>query len=242
MSQKDPLIRNARMLADHIGANYDDDSTDQDLEEAMSHRIYKDTSCGAWLALREIQSGKRREVWSARLMKSIVGIHASRVRRVGQKRIEPQDVPDYIRQFLDIQEGLNSKTDIPVEIWQGLSADYDTGGHILKVTQIHPIEKVVTFWVERPVYVKGVAVGSIVEGCDAEVMPEELTFPFRSSAFWKMVQNVEDEADRIWKDTHGCETCEAHWIEEYGDAKFGEYGGIPAWDECPECNGDGAVI
>ena len=46
----------------------------------------------------------------------------------------------------------------------------------------------------------GVKVGSIVEGSDVEIGPEEMLFPFDSSDFWKMVENINEEACFYWKE------------------------------------------
>lgn len=95
----------------------------------------------------------------------------------------------------------------------------------------------------------GVAVGSIVEGVDdASTEVHDLPFPFAEKAFWAALQAVEDEASSLWKQTHGCATCCAHWkaegwtTDEFGNEFEGDDGCTPIWDECPDCGGSGAII
>mgnify|MGYP007025742624 CR=1 FL=1 len=65
--------------------------------------------------------------------------------------------------------------------------------------------------------------------------------------FYKAVKEVNDEANSIWNDTHGCKTCAKHWHGEGWET--GEYGrfegndGItPIWTDCPTCQGCGVCI
>lgn len=48
----------------------------------------------------------------------------------------------------------------------------------------------------------GVTVGSIVDGSDAEVMPTTLRYPFEESAWERMLEEIEAEADRLWKEAN----------------------------------------
>jgi hypothetical protein len=45
----------------------------------------------------------------------------------------------------------------------------------------------------------GIRIGSIVEGSDVEVGPEELLFPFTESELDRVVKQIDDEADFYWK-------------------------------------------
>jgi hypothetical protein len=81
----------------------------------------------------------------------------------------------------------------------------------------------------------GIAVGSIVECCDAEVMPVTLPYPFTALEFERAVAWVEDEAQRIWDETHGCDSCRRHLGVEEDSLS-------PVWEECPDCGGHGTVI
>ena len=78
----------------------------------------------------------------------------------------------------------------------------------------------------------GVVVGSIVEGVDYGTETHELTYPFKLEDFWAALKKVEEEADQIWKETHGCDDCE----EE------NEFGYIPINPKCKSCEGEGAII
>lgn len=94
-------------------------------------------------------------------------------------------------------------------------------------------------WVEK--VPNGVNVGSIVEGCDQYCDVQELRYPFDHTDFWAAVQRVEDQADEIWKDTHGCEHCwpDGCFTEWGGERTFGDW---PINPDCPECNGEGTIL
>tara|TARA_R100001086_G_scaffold199616_1_gene115787 strand:- start:63 stop:365 length:303 start_codon:yes stop_codon:yes gene_type:complete len=69
-------------------------------------------------------------------------------------------------------------------------------------TEFHQVEKN-TFnytncgaWIET--HPDGIAVGSIVEGSDADCTPHYLKYPFELDEFWKALQAIEDEAEQIW--------------------------------------------
>ncbi len=87
-----------------------------------------------------------------------------------------------------------------------------------------------------------VAIGSIVEGADYGTEVHELTFPFSMDDFWKAVDAVEEEANQIWQETHGCfhEDCissECHHCHENYENRM-RY----IHPECPHCGGAGEVI
>jgi hypothetical protein len=96
-----------------------------------------------------------------------------------------------------------------------------------------------------------VLIGSIVEGVDAEAGPVSVRLDdLRSrrskagnvtarslrSAFSDAVSAVNAEAQQIWDETHGCDTCLAYWEAE------GLPGETAVWEECPECEGGGTII
>ena len=104
------------------------------------------------------------------------------------------------------------------------------------------------------VLVTALMVGSIVEGCDLgtskhEIEAKQLDEDPKQFAkrFSKAVKEVNAEANSIWNDTHGCETCAEHWHEEgligWGQGgQNGNDGMTPVWKDCPACGGTGAVI
>jgi hypothetical protein len=77
----------------------------------------------------------------------------------------------------------------------------------------------------------GVAVGSIVEGVDYGTETHTLTYPFEIDAFWSALKEVEDEADEIWKATHGCDDCGIETDR-----------GMAINPDCKTCKGEGAMI
>jgi hypothetical protein len=97
-----------------------------------------------------------------------------------------------------------------------------------------------------------ILVGSIVEGADecTDEVPVRLagirskrskthavTQASLRSALDKAVAAVNEDAKRIWNDTHGCDTCIQHWK----DLGCGE-DQTAVWAECPDCGGDGEII
>ena len=87
----------------------------------------------------------------------------------------------------------------------------------------------------------GLTVGSIVEGVDYDCTPVTVTYPFELDEFWEALKAVEDQADEIWKDTHGCDKC---WEEpvpnQWGDEV--EFGAWPINEECKTCKGEGTIV
>lgn len=96
---------------------------------------------------------------------------------------------------------------------------------------------------ERGELVTALMVGSIVEGVDQTTdeyeieahQTDEEPKQFRAR-FDAALDQVEQEAESIWNDTHGCESCAAHFNinmdEEYS----------PIWKDCPDCNGHGEAF
>ena len=121
-----------------------------------------------------------------------------------------------------------------------------------------PFDKLVSEWVHsdalrrlgtwkdldgQGVLVTAMMVGSIVEGVDQctesiEVEAQQLDeapegFHWR---FYVALSEVEREAEAIWSETHGCETCAKH----FGRDLDGELS--PVWTDCPDCEANGRVI
>lgn len=112
---------------------------------------------------------------------------------------------------------------------------------------------------KRGLLITQISVSSIVEGVDyetdtiildtradalAERMVEEDKDDIAntlSRLFNAAVEDVNAQADQIWMDTHGCDTCQAHWVAEgFDDGTID--GAVPVWRECPDCGGSGTVI
>ena len=93
---------------------------------------------------------------------------------------------------------------------------------------------------KRGVLATAFMVGSIVEGVDQTTDDHELETDqtdeepqqFRAR-FYAALEQVEQEAESIWNDTHGCESCAAHFGINLGQ----EYS--PILKDCPDCGGHG---
>jgi hypothetical protein len=87
-------------------------------------------------------------------------------------------------------------------------------------------------WICETEEKNGLMVGSIVEGVDSETETFTLTFPFLYPELWEALEEVEAQADQIWKETHGCDAC--------GPEDDMGYRAINP--DCKECGGEGAII
>jgi hypothetical protein len=57
-------------------------------------------------------------------------------------------------------------------------------------------------WIERTACPEGVRVGSIVEGAEQCAEPISLTWPFTEAQFWEALQDIENQCEEIWNETH----------------------------------------
>ena len=126
-----------------------------------------------------------------------------------------------------------------------------------------PFDQLVSEWVDcgelsrlgtwkdmdsQGVLVTALLVGSIVEGVDygtdnIEVeakQTDEDPSDYRTR-FDAALTEVEQQADSIWNDTHGCESCVAYWTDQGLD--IDDSGGlVPVYKYCPDCQGSGVSI
>lgn len=81
----------------------------------------------------------------------------------------------------------------------------------------------------------GIRVGSIVEGVDEFPAPRDLDYPFMPEDLERALADVDEDANRIWLNTHGCEKC---WPPGcvFGGSLF-----WPVNRECAECKGEGVA-
>ena len=101
---------------------------------------------------------------------------------------------------------------------------------------------------QQGVLVTTLLVGSIVEGVDEgtdniEVetkQVDEEPSEYRSR-FYAALKEVEEQAESIWQNTHGCESCQAYWTDQGID--IDDSGGlVPVYKYCPDCHGNGMPI
>lgn len=107
--------------------------------------------------------------------------------------------------------------------------------------------------------ITGISVSSIVEGVDydtdtieidtrADALADRMVAADEdniartlSRLFDDAVQEVDTQASDIWDATHGCDTCQAHWVAEGHDDGTID-GAVPVWSDCPDCEGAGTII
>lgn len=82
----------------------------------------------------------------------------------------------------------------------------------------------------------GITIGSIVEGIDATAEEQVLSYPFTSEELEDAISAVEDDAERLWNETHGCQSCWTgqEWGEAITDLDF-----FPVNPDCEFCRGEG---
>jgi len=216
-------IRSLKDVASHLGAN---DST----EASISHRVYKDTDCGAWVEEVEPgvdEVGKRKETWTALINPSIVGPTVIKTRKNGCRSMDPLGAPKYVKDYLCMEKTRHIEGEKNFdEFVDRLHLSPDAVKNMVP----RGIGILVTFEVEAPVLKKhrgGILIGSIVEGTDAEVTPRRLLYPFDDTDLDDAVKCIEVEAQHIWNETHGCEHC-------------GLDGAINP--NCNFCHGEGAIL
>lgn len=90
-----------------------------------------------------------------------------------------------------------------------------------------------------------ISVGSIVEGVDYDCetieiwFTEDKTLEDIAKEYYEALENVNNEANDIWMQTHGCDGCsKLHGIT----LDNSENGYIPVHPDCKECEGYGIVI
>ena len=194
-------IHTMHELAEHIGAN-------EPTEESMSHRIYKDTECGAWLAFYkgEARTQCRPATWDVEMVDSEQGIVCVRGRAVHDEWYSiPGNFPVELQSFLNLTLGDDAN-------YYVCKDDPD----LACVAEIPETDRVArigdsNFWcIEVDVWtvtppsgdVIGVQIGSIVEGANVDTEIHTLEFPFESEEFDHAKWLVEDEADAIWAEAH----------------------------------------
>ena len=190
--------------------------------DAVKRNTYKYTDCGAWITEEIAESASRRESDSQKQYDSAIDDLNKIYDNLDpdtKKRVEELDYEFFDGNKLGFMQWANevrpnsfSKSQISLAL-----------GHLKKseVEDIWPTEGI------------GITVGSIVEGVDWDVVPITLKYPFKIDSFWESLQAVEDEADMMWQDTHGCDDC---------GILHSEYGTQMINPECKSCEGEGVII
>jgi hypothetical protein len=105
---------------------------------------------------------------------------------------------------------------------------------------------------EKGILITALLVGSIVEGVDYGTDDIELEInqldeepEAFNKRFYSAIDEVEAQAQSIWDDTHGCDTCLEHWAEDSGITPqhlLDTWDAVPVWKDCPDCEGHGIWI
>lgn len=208
-------IRTPNDVAAHFDADFDPNAVMAENGARLSRRIYKDTECGAWADFmrRDITHCERQE-WAARYAK-VDGVWQLLSLTHADKPAEFSVHNGQVREYffptgIDMSEFLDCAA---------------KGAADLMLTETVEVKvKTGEEWVFR--------CGSIVEGIDAEVMPEEVVLPCTPADLDGAVKAVEDEADRLWRETHGCADCGAENDTGYRSIN----------PDCASCRGEGTIL
>jgi len=238
---KKRMIRTFRELADALGVG--------ETPARIGRSIYKGTSCGPWTAFlvlerpaqtltgvavirrspdnhAELNGWGRRNLGSTQLQMIGFAEDGSAYGEVGTwtfgkyKRV--------LRRFLS--EGSGKHADYKIEVQYGrdeitLTVQWDEPQQTrdLSYEDKDAWEDPGGLW-DRIV---GLRIGSIVEGAGACASPVTVPFPCIAQDVWDAVEDVDEQCDEIWNNTHGCEKC-------------GADGAINP--SCTSCKGEGVVL
>lgn len=218
------VVKNEKQFLDCIEA--------EDRNHAEKH-VYKGTDCGAWIEFQEpgVVRSTKKERWTVRLRLSIAGIIAMSVRKAhGRSITRIEDLPAQVLEYLHLDQGAKTPAmKRRVDIGDSKSGEFfrTLEGRMRGTTKVHSFEINGT-----RKFRGGIVLGSIVEGIDACATPVELEYPFTEEEYYNALQQVEDEVNYLWEQTHGCDDCD---IE-------GEFGGNAINPDCKTCHGEGTIL
>lgn len=227
------MIRNLKDLAALVCAN--------PTIESISHRIYKDTACGAHVnILNPLAYVARRRTVTVRAHGRIaIDGYRWLFFTVNGKKTQDENTIKEIAEYLEAKKSrrlngiLRSPWDIKIYVERALKAKKtaDLTGRLTGHLNL-----TLKFKLELPVLKTspaGISIGSIIEGVDYDTETLSLTFPFSAKTFWAAVTQVEQEAKDIWNDTHGCPKC---------GLKNPETGERAINPKCKACKGVGIIL
>lgn len=168
------------------------------MNQLLSHRVYKDTRCGAWVRLEAPTTrrvGETPERWTL-------------VYRTGRGPGLPLlglcIRGDEWFHRSDLHEDVRNWAEPPGFTLEDLDKVRSRENGVIRVfamSGLTTVEADVPVGVYEPVPA-GVTFGSIVEGSDAEVMPETLRYPFTGDDVTRALEGIEAEVDRLWQEAN----------------------------------------
>lgn len=203
------MIRTKQDVFDHFGVEDD---------KGLDRALYKYTACGAWgkVTTEDIVERKK-ATWTGKYTRcqgewTLQGIFDADGKPVAPV---PEEVAFYFWPDYDANE---RQKDLESILGSGMEAEHSAEIEWSVKTGQHDV----------------FMVGSIVEGVDEEAETEYVYLPCTGKDLDDAVERVEQSAEFIWKNTHGCEECAKRngW----------EWPGCAVDEECPVCGGDGTVI
>lgn len=212
-------------------------------EEAINRAIYEHTASGVRVKFHKVATGTYEwQHWKIHIRDSLLGPCVIKARRAkGRKWYMPEEMPGKLFAWLGGVE------------WKGPhdSLCVMTDEDAIQIVRNNPPKHPQRYWdAEIKIYVGGMADGmscwASVEGVEMPTETYTVIFPCDSDKVNNALNEVEEEAAEIWKQTHGCPDCYGGkmtvniwgWISEDGD----DLGARVVDPDCPTCHGQGMPI
>jgi len=179
-------IKNLPELFEHLGADWHEGDVEAS-ERSLSRRVYKDTECGAWATFD--MPGERivdheNQTWTGRYAK-VDGVWEMLLPLRDGVPCEISAMPQAAKEYF-----------WPSDLQPSDLDDLAKGAASLTLTETIRVP------VMAP-HAGSFAVGSIVEGSDAEVPPETVFLPCSPEDIDRAIAGVNDEACRLWDEANG---------------------------------------
>lgn len=218
-------------------------------EASIGRRIYKATDCGATFRFLEETSVQEVSHWDVLIKDTEKGLLIHQVWKWTESPPDESDDTTQRQELLD--------RSVPAAVWDFLHAKKVAGQYYADIKSLDAIQE--KFVIERDddcvlirklirvnyplpdsmTRVVGCAVGGYVEGTDVQSPSMDLIFPFTAAEFWECLQSADDEAEKIWDQTHGCPGCNNPNYDEDEDEDCGQRAVDP---NCTVCGGHGWAI
>lgn len=243
-------IRTYEQLAELLGAN-------EPTEYSINRRLYKDTKYGvsAQFATKNLTVDYK-ERWHIKLRPSIAGVFVVGIRVGGKwyadEWFAPQEVklPEDLAEFLSLQENVSNNLNI-AHTYQIGDLSWNKMQESVKDfpnCKLHGMVLTVLLPRQRIAGKKiGVAFNAGIEGTEQTTQEHCVWFPCEPYQIWATIRAVEEEADDIWMETHGCAWCWDWFYQETDgltddDLEERWSPGKAVDSECPKCKGKGVVF
>lgn len=215
------MIRNAKNLAAHLGADYTEDLPR--LAKNIERRVYKDTECGCSAGVNGVVKTTKVVyfLWIRARFDGKVSVVSWR--RKGKRKNLRGPMPAGLRLYVGARIG--------APIPDATLGQILTANRVIKregsdaLIETPPIEEEtaqgLAFWI-----------AGYCEGTDRECPVYHLDLPCTEKALDDLIAKADQDGQQLWDETHGCPNCGA-------EGEDGDYAINP---ECPTCKGQGQIL